>query len=292
MTFIEHSELILNSDGSVYHLHLKPTEIAKNIILVGDPGRVSMVSAFFDRIEVKRQNREMITHTGYYKNMHVSVLSTGMGTDNIDIVMNELDALVNIDLDKREEKSTHSTLNIIRIGTSGALQPGIAPNATVVSTHGVGLDGMLYFYRDLDRVMDLGMTDAFISQLNWPANLPRPYIVEGSAPLLNVLGDDFIKGITATAPGFYGSQGRRLRLDVSMPDLNEALASYQYENLKITNFEMETSALYGLGKMLGHNTLTLSNIVANRVDKTFSTDYQIFMKVLIEKVLHSMTFLK
>lgn len=292
MTFIEHSELILNSDGSVYHLHLKPTEIAKNIILVGDPGRVSMVSAFFDRIEVKRQNREMITHTGYYKNMHVSVLSTGMGTDNIDIVMNELDALVNIDLDKREEKSTHSTLNIIRIGTSGALQPGIAPNATVVSTHGVGLDGMLYFYRDLDRVMDHGMTDAFISQLNWPANLPRPYIVEGSAPLLNVLGDDFIKGITATAPGFYGSQGRRLRLDVSMPDLNEALASYLYGNLKITNFEMETSALYGLGKMLGHNTLTLTNIVANRVDKTFSTDYQIFMKVLIEKVLHSMTFLK
>ena len=292
MTFIEHSELILNSDGSVYHLHLKPTEIAKNIILVGDPGRVSMVSAFFDRIEVKRQNREMITHTGYYKNMHVSVLSTGMGTDNIDIVMNELDALVNIDLDKREEKSTHSTLNIIRIGTSGALQPGIAPNATVVSTHGVGLDGMLYFYRDLDRVMNHGMTDAFISQLSWPANLPRPYIVEGSAPLLKLLGNDFIKGITATAPGFYGSQGRRLRLDVSMPELNEALASYQYGNLKITNFEMETSALYGLGMMLGHNTLTLTNIVANRVDKTFSTDYQIFMKVLIEKVLHSMTFLK
>ncbi|MFA6949789.1 MAG: nucleoside phosphorylase [Lentimicrobiaceae bacterium] len=292
MTFIEHSELILNSDGSVYHLHLKPTEIAKNIILVGDPGRVSMVSAFFDRIEVKRQNREMITHTGYYKNMHVSVLSTGMGTDNIDIVMNELDALVNIDLDKREEKGTHSTLNIIRIGTSGALQPGIAPNATVVSTHGVGLDGMLYFYRDLDRVMNHGMTDAFISQLSWPANLPRPYIVEGSAPLLKLLGNDFIKGITATAPGFYGSQGRRLRLDVSMPELNEALASYQYGNLKITNFEMETSALYGLGMMLGHNTLTLTNIVANRVDKTFSTDYQIFMKVLIEKVLHSMTFLK
>jgi len=292
MTFIEHSELILNSDGSVYHLHLKPTEIAKNIILVGDPGRVSMVSAFFDRIEVKRQNREMITHTGYYKNMHVSVLSTGMGTDNIDIVMNELDALVNIDLDKREEKNTHSTLNIIRIGTSGALQPGIAPNATVVSTHGVGLDGMLYFYRDLDRVMNHGMTDAFISQLSWPANLPRPYIVEGSAPLLKLLGNDFIKGITATAPGFYGSQGRRLRLDVSMPELNEALASYQYGNLKITNFEMETSALYGLGMMLGHNTLTLTNIVANRVDKTFSTDYQIFMKVLIEKVLHSMTFLK
>lgn len=292
MTFIEHSELILNSDGSVYHLHLKPTEIAKNIILVGDPGRVSMVSAFFDRIEVKRQNREMITHTGYYKNMHVSVLSTGMGTDNIDIVMNELDALVNIDLDKREEKGTHSTLNIIRIGTSGALQPGITPNATVVSTHGVGLDGMLYFYRDLDRVMNHGMTDAFISQLNWPANLPRPYIVEGSALLLKVLGNDFIKGITATAPGFYGSQGRRLRLDVSMPELNEALASYQYGNLKITNFEMETSALYGLGMMLGHNTLTLTNIVANRVDKTFSTDYQIFMKVLIEKVLNSMTLLK
>lgn len=292
MTFIQHSELILNSDGSVYHLHLKPAEIATNIILVGDPGRVSMVSAFFDKIEVKRQNREMITHTGYYKNMHVTVLSTGMGTDNIDIVMNELDALVNIDLEKREVKSTHSTLNIIRIGTSGALQAGIAPNATIVSTHGVGLDGMLYYYRDLDRVMDHSMTDAFISQLNWPANLPRPYFVEGSAPLLKVLGNDFIKGITATAPGFYGSQGRKLRLDVSMPELNEALASYHFRNLKITNFEMETSALYGLGKLLGHHTLTLTNIVANRVDKTFSTDYQVFMKVLIEKVLDGMTFLE
>ncbi len=292
MAYLEESELILNTDGSVYHLNLQPGELARNIILVGDPGRVSMVSEHFDRIEVKRQNREIITHTGYYKNMHVSVLSTGMGTDNIDIVMNELDALFNIDLKERVVKNERTSLNIVRIGTSGGLQPGILPDSTIVSTHGVGLDGMLYYYRNLDKVMNHEMTEAFISQSKWPSILPKPYFVEGSSYLLQHLGEGFIKGITATAPGFYGPQGRQLRLRTYLPDLNNLLQLFEYHTKKIVNFEMETSALYGLGKMLGHNTLTLTNIVANRVDKTHSLKYKVFMEKLIINVLDRLSLLK
>jgi len=291
MAYLEDSELILNSNGSVYHLNLLPGELAPNIILVGDPGRVSMVSDHFERIEVKRQNREIITHTGYYKNMHVSVLSTGMGTDNIDIVMNELDALFNIDLQERQVKDARTSLNIIRIGTSGGLQPGIAPDSTIVSTHGAGLDGMLYYYRNLDKIMDHDMTEAFISQTRWPSVLPKPYFVEGNDHLLKSIGEGFIQGVTATAPGFYGPQGRQLRLKTYLPDLNELLQSFEYRNRRIINFEMETSALYGLGKMLGHNTLTLTNIVANRVDKTHSLNYRAVMEQLIEKVLDRLSAL-
>lgn len=289
MAILEPSELILNPDGSIYHLHLLPSEIAPNILLVGDPGRVKRVSSFFDRIEVERYNREIYTHTGYYKNKRVSVISTGMGTDNIDIVLNEIDALFNIDLLAREVKSTHTSLNIIRLGTSGALHSGIAPDSTVVSTHGLGLDGMLYYYRNLDRVMDHSMTELFISKLNWPSVLPKPYIVEGSTKLLEALGEGFIHGITATAPGFYGPQGRKLRLSTYLPDLNGMLASFEHKKLRIANFEMETSALYGLGKMMGHNTLTLTNIVANRVDKTHSLNYQEFMDKLIVTVLERLS---
>lgn len=285
MAFLEPSELILNPDGSVYHLHLLPSEIAPNIILVGDPGRVNRVSSFFDRIEVERYNREIYTHTGYYKGSRFSVISTGMGTDNIDIVLNEIDALFNIDLLAREVKSTHTSLNIIRLGTSGALQAGIEPDSTVVSTHGLGLDGMLYYYRNLDRVMDHAMTESFISKLNWPSILPKPYIVEANVKLLNALGDGFIHGITATAPGFYGPQGRKLRLNTYLPDLNGMLASFEFKKHRIINFEMETSALYGHGKMMGHNTLTLTNIVANRVDKTHSLHYKEYMDKLIVTVL-------
>jgi len=285
MAMIEASELILNNDGSVYHLRLLPHEIANTIILVGDPGRVAMVSSFFDKIEVKRQNREIFTHTGYYNGMHISVISTGMGTDNIDIVLNEIDALFNIDLAHREVKSVHTSLNLIRIGTSGALQPGIPPDATIASTHGLGLDGMLYYYRNLDRVMNQEMTDHFISKLKWPSVLPKPYIVEASSSLLERIGKGFLQGVTATAPGFYGPQGRKLRLSTYLPDINDMLASFEYKNHRITNFEMETSALYGLGRMMGHNTLTLTNIVANRVDKTHSDNYQFYMEKLIKTVL-------
>lgn len=288
MAILEHSELILNTDGSVYHLNLLPEELASSILLVGDPGRVALVSSFFDSITVKKSNREIIAHTGFYKGTHVTVLSTGMGTDNIDIVMNELDALVNIDLQNRVPKSTHTSLNIIRIGTSGGLQQGIAPDTTVVSSHGLGLDGMLYYYRNLDRVIDANMTDEFIARSSWPSVLPKPYIVKASEKLLEVFNDGYVSGITATAPGFYGPQGRKLRLETYLPDLNERLQSFSYKNLKITNFEMETSALYGLGKMLGHKTLTLTNVVANRVDMTHSVNYKPAMERLILSVLNSL----
>lgn len=289
MASLQNSELILNSNGSVYHLNLLPQELAHNIILVGDPGRVEMVSSHFDSVSIKRQNREIITHTGRYKGMDITVLSTGMGTDNIDIVLNELDALVNINLKSRELKPIRTSLNIIRIGTSGALHAGVAPDTTVVSTHGIGLDGMLYYYRNLDKVIDHKLTDKFISDLTWPSVLPKPYIVKASDRLLEMVGDKFLKGMTATAPGFYGPQGRKLRLETYLTDINGMLQGFAYDSKKVLNFEMETSALYGLGKMLGHNTLTVTNIVANRVDKTHSLNYRLYMDRLIVDVLDIMT---
>lgn len=288
MTNIGASELILNTDGSVYHLALKPEELAKDIILVGDPGRVSLVSSFFDHIEVEKHNREIYSHTGTYKGKRISVISTGMGTDNIDIVLNELDALVNIDLQQRTIKSTHTSLNIVRIGTSGALHSGIEPDTAIVSSHGVGLDGMLYYYRNLDRVMDHEMSEQFISETSWPSVLPRPYIVAANSKLMDVLGEGHTKGITATAPGFYGPQGRVLRLNTFLPDINALLASFCYKGLKITNFEMETSALYGLSKMMGHSACTVTNIVANRVDKTHSTKYKENMERLVVDILNKL----
>ncbi len=286
MNTIGASELILNPDGSVYHLALKPEELAKNIILVGDPGRVALVSSFFDNIEVKKQNREIISHTGTYKGMRVSVISTGMGTDNIDIVLNELDALVNLDLDKRTVKEKHTSLNLVRIGTSGALHSGIEPDTTIASSHGVGLDGMLYYYRNLDKVIDNEMTEKFISGTSWPSVLPRPYIVAADSKLLKALSNGNVSGMTATAPGFYGPQGRVLRLETFLPDINEMLASFNYKGMRITNFEMETSALYGLSKMMGHSACTVTNIVANRVDKTHSSMYKEAMSRLVQDVLN------
>lgn len=287
MALIESSELILNSDGSIYHLQLHPEELAQNIILVGDPGRVSMISAFFDTIEVKKHNRELISHTGMYKGTRISVVSTGMGTDNVDIVMNELDALVNVDLKRRERKDTTTSLNIVRVGTSGALQSGLQPDTTVISTHGVGLDGMLYYYEDANKVINQAMTDAFIREVNWPSIFPTPYIVEGSIKMLKNFAGDYVKGITATAPGFYGPQGRVIRLNTYLPDLNALLATFEYDNRKLLNFEMETSALYGLGKLMGHNTITLTNIVANRVDKTHSPSYKVHLERLVAHVLEA-----
>lgn len=282
---IAESELVLNNDGSIYHLKLHPEEIARDIIVVGDPGRVPAISAYFDRIEVQRQNREIVTHTGYIGSKRITVLSTGMGTDNIDIVMNELDALVNIDLKNRTILSNHISLNIIRLGTSGALQPYIPVDSTVISTYGIGIDGMLYYYSNLKDVYDREMTDAFIQQSNWDTNFPRPYAVAASEKLLNLFSAGHLTGITATAPGFYGPQGRKLRLGTTHPDLNEAISGFRYNGQRIVNFEMETSALYGLGKMLGHETLTICAIIANRVIKKYSSDYKITVKKLVEQVL-------
>ncbi len=285
MTKIKESELIISPDGSIYHLKLHPEDIAEDIIVVGDPGRVPEISAYFDKIEFKVMNRELCTHTGYYNGKRISVLSTGMGTDNIDIVINELDALVNIDLQKRELKKEHTSLNIIRLGTSGALQEDLPVDSFMMSEYGLGLDGMLHFYEKSKEVCDKDIANAFINHTNWSENLPKPYVVRGSDILMQKLGKGFSTGITATAPGFYGPQGRQLRLQLAYPDINEKIETFQYNGHRINNLEMETSALYGLGAMLGHQTLTICVLIANRVSKQFSTDYKKPVKKLVETIL-------
>jgi uridine phosphorylase len=284
-TQIAPSELILNPDGSIYHLKLKPEHIAQNIIVVGDPGRVELISAKFDNIENKIQNREFITHTGFYKGKRITVIATGIGTDNIDIVLNELDAAVNIDLEKRIVKEKHTQLNIVRIGTSGALQKDIPVDSFVASTYGLGFDGLLPFYKGLAAINEKELIDEFILQTNWNTEFNRPYMVKGSDELIQKIAFDFHQGITATANGFYGPQGRKLRLELQQKDLNELLNKFTYKNHRITNFEMETSALYGLGKLLGHKTCTVCAIVANRMAQQYSKDYKSAVDKLINIVL-------
>ncbi|MBK7182597.1 MAG: nucleoside phosphorylase [Bacteroidetes bacterium] len=286
---IPETELILNPNGSVYHLQLLPEHIAENIIIVGDQGRVSTVSNYFDTIDVKIQNREFVTHVGTYKGKKVMVLSSGIGTDNIDILINELDAAVNIDLKTRTIKAEKTKLNIVRIGTSGALQADIPVDNYVVSTYGLGFDGLLNYYQDLPKVNDNELSEAFIKQTNWNKNLPYPYAIKGSETLINKIGFDQIKGITATAPGFYGPQGRKLRLSPWVEDFNQQLTDFNHNGIRITNFEMETSALYGLGKLLGHETCTVCAIIANRVAKKYSKDYHPAVENLIQLVLERLT---
>lgn len=285
---IAESELILNPDGSVYHLHIRPEMLAGNIIVVGDQGRVETVSAHFDTIEHKVSNREFVTHTGTFKGKRFTVLSTGIGTDNIDIVLNELDALVNIDLDKRTIKEKKTSLRIVRIGTSGALQGDIPVDTYVASSHGMGLDGLLNYYAGLDLCDIPGIANAFMAHAGWTKGMPYPYVVKGSESLLNAIAHDQTKGITATAPGFYGPQGRQLRLAPALPDLNEKLGSFEFEGHRVTNFEMETSALYGLGNLLGHECATICAIIANRVARTYSKDYRKTVNELIRLVLERM----
>lgn len=282
---IKESELILNPDGSIYHLKLLPEDIADTVIVVGDPGRVETVSKHFEIIELKKSNREFHTHTGTYKGKRLTVLSTGIGTDNIDIVMNELDAIVNINLKTRTIKDKHTTLNIVRLGTSGALQPDIAVDSYVASTHGLGFDGLLNFYKYATEINDTELTQAFINQTGWGKNLPQPYIVKGSDKLIQQLAFDMTKGITATASGFYAPQGRVLRIPLAYPELNHKIETFNHKGNRISNFEMETSAIYGLGAILGHNTLTICDIIANRVSKTFSKDYKKSVENLIQTVL-------
>jgi uridine phosphorylase len=282
---IAESELIINPDGSIFHLHLLPEQLAENVIVVGDQGRVAAVSAHFDKIECEVQNREFSTHTGTFKGKRITVLSTGIGTDNIDIVLNELDALVNIDLKTRLIKTNRTSLNIVRIGTSGALQGDIPVDSFVFSSHGMGFDGLLNYYAGMDLCDVPGIATAFMKHAGWTANLPYPYTVKASEKLLQQLGHDQRQGITATAPGFYGPQGRQLRLAPALPDLNEKLTSFNYEGLQVTNFEMETSALYGLGQLLGHNTCTGCAIIANRVIRQYSKNYKKAVDELIRMVL-------
>ncbi|MFP4289191.1 MAG: nucleoside phosphorylase [Bacteroidales bacterium] len=283
--YFQESELILNPDGSVYHLHLKPEHIAENVIVVGDQSRVESISKYFDNIELKVQSREFVTHTGEYKNKRITVISTGIGTDNIDIVINELDAAVNIDLERRVLKEHHTSLNIIRLGTTGAMQPWLKTDTFIASVYGLGLDGLLNFYEHKDEITHPEISQAFIKHTGWNDHLPYPYVVKASESLLNQYAQELNKGITATAPGFYGPQGRRLRIPLAFPELNNKMESFNFEGNAITNFEMETSALYGLGLILGHNTLTICNIIANRVNGTYSKNYKKSVDEMIRYVL-------
>jgi len=269
---IQSSELILNPDGSVYHLSLKPEHIAKDIIFVGDQNRVEKITKFFDTIEFSKQKREFKTQTGTYKGKRITVMSTGIGPDNIDIVMNELDALVNINLETKMPKEKLTSLNIVRIGTSGSLQANIPCDSIVLSQYGLGLDNMLRSYL-IDEISEVAMENAFIKQTNWDLRKGRPYVIKGSAILENKLESATVfKGITGTAGGFYGPQGRVLRLDIQDPSLNEKMDKFEFEGIKMANLEMETGAIYGLGKLLGHECLSLNAIIANRATGTFSAD--------------------
>lgn len=287
---IGQSELILNNDGTIFHLHLKPENISDDIILVGDPARVDTISSFFETIEFSIQNREFKTVTGWYNKKRLTLLSTGIGTDNIDIVLNELDALVNIDLEKRKIKDQKKSLNIVRIGTSGGLQNDLPVNSFVVSQKAIGFDGMLNFYANRENFSDLPFEITFKQFTNWDKSLPTPYVVDASKKLLAKFeSDEFKRGVTISAPGFYGPQGRELRLPLAVPALNKKIEDFAFEGLKITNFEMECSAIYGLSKMLGHHALTVCLIIANRVSLTANENYRVEMKKLIQKVLDRLT---
>lgn len=269
---IQSSELILNPDGSVYHLNLLPEHIASDIIFVGDQNRVEKITQFFDSIEFSTQKREFKTQTGLFKGKRITVMSTGIGPDNIDIVINELDALVNIDLKTRKPKEKLTSLNIVRIGTSGSLQADIPVDSFVMSKFGLGLDNMLRSYL-IDEISELKMEDAFIKHTNWDLKKGRPYVIACSEKLEKLFESDKIfKGITGTAGGFYGPQGRVLRLSIQDESLNSKMDSFIFNGTSMTNLEMETAAIYGLGKLLGHNCLSLNAIIANRANGTFSED--------------------
>jgi uridine phosphorylase len=282
---IPSSELILNPNGSVYHINLKPEHIAQNIIFVGDQNRVEKITQHFDFLEFSTQKREFKTQTGIYRGKRITVMSTGIGPDNIDIVMNELDALVNIDLKTRSIQEQLTSLNIVRIGTSGSLQPDIPVDSFVMSTHGLGLDNMLRSYL-IDAVSEKDIEEAFIAQTDWDMQKGRPYVIKGSERLMKQFeGPEIYKGYTGTAGGFYGPQGRILRLEIQDPELNAKMDRFNHNGIRMTNLEMETGAIYGLGKLLGHECLSLNAIIANRANGTFSEDPYRAVDALIEYAL-------
>lgn len=285
MSRIAESELIINPRGAIYHLDLRPDEIAGTVITVGDPDRVNEVSKHFDSIEVKRQHREFISHTGYVGNKRLTVLSSGIGPDNIDIVLNEVDALVNIDFETREIKKELRAVNIVRIGTSGSLQTDIPVDSYVASTHGLGVDNLLNFYRHEHNDEEQQLLQSFVTHTQIQSQTGIPYISSGAASLIKHFVKDFHQGITVTCPGFYGPQGRILRLGIRNPELINRLSDFRFGQHRITNFEMETSAIYGLGRLLGHNCLAVNAIVANRVKKEFSKDGKAAVEKLIQKFL-------
>ena len=282
---LEESELVVNEDGSIFHLHLLPHQIADIVLIVGDQGRVKQISQHFSEIEHVVENREFVTHTGIYKGKRISALSTGIGADNIDIVLNELDALVNIDLNTRKIKETKKVLTIIRIGTSGALQPDIPVDSYVVSEYGLGFDGLAGFYNNLSESDELEIEKAFFSQVNWSIATVKPYVAKGDETLIQLLSENARTGITVTGNGFYGPQGRVLRVKTKQENLNEQMTQFNFNELKIMNFEMETSALYSLGGMMGHKTATICAIIANRHLKQYSENYKKTVDEMIVYVL-------
>lgn len=289
MQQIAESELIINSRGAVYHLDTRPEEIANTIITVGDPDRVREVSKHFDRFEFKNQHREFIMHTGYVGNKRLSVISSGIGPDNIDIVLNELDALVNIDFETRLIKPELTVLNIIRMGTCGSLQASVPVDSFVASTHGLGVDNLLNFYRLEHNNEEKELLQAFITQTQLHQRTGQPYISGAAASLIKHFVKDFQQGITVTCPGFYGPQGRVLRLGLNNPQLIGRLTQFHFGKHRIANFEMETSAIYGLGKLLGHHCLSLNAVVANRVVKEFSKDGNAAVQKLIKLALEKLS---
>lgn len=285
MPTIKDSELVLAPNGSLYHINMTGDNLADNIFLVGDPGRVNIFKDIFDTIEFESSNREIHALTGQYKNRRFTALSTGMGCDNIDIVVTELDAAANIDLKSRKVRDDHRTLNMIRIGTSGSLHSDIPCGSLVASAYAIGLDGLLNYYTHNESDFDEPMTRAFLQHMNFPPTVARPYCVKGSEVLLKKVADITKTGITATAPGFYAPQGRHIRIAPSIPDLNERLSTFEWDGLKVTNLEMETSAIYGLSKLMGHHALTVCLIIANRADGTFLNDYHDQMRDTIVKIM-------
>ena len=285
MSSIAASELIINNRGAIYHVNCRPEEIATTIITVGDPDRVKEVSKYFDSIEFKNQHREFVTHTGYIGKKRLSVTSTGIGPDNIDIVMNELDALVNIDLETRTIKDKLTSLNIIRVGTCGSLQEEIPVDSFVASTHGLGLDNLMNFYQHTSNEEEKQLLHSFNTHTQLHQGITSPYITGAGVSLLKEFVNGFHQGITVTCPGFYGPQGRVLRMGLTQPQLIDRLTTFSFGQHRISNFEMETSAIYGMGKVLGHHCLSLSAIVANRITKQFSSDGGAAVENLIKKTL-------
>lgn len=280
------SELIVNADGSIFHLHVKPEQLADKVLLVGDPGRVANVAKHFESVECEIANREFKTITGSYKGKRITVISTGIGTDNIDIVVNELDALANINLTTRHEHPEFRQLTIVRIGTSGGMQPDLPLGCFLISEKSIGFDGMLNFYEGRDAVSDLEFEASMKEQLNWNPQLAAPYVVDADPGLVEQIGkDDMIRGVTISANGFYGPQGRVLRIGLADPQLNDKIEAFRFKHYKITNYEMEGSAIAGLSKMMGHKAMTVCCVIANRRVEAANTNYQPYIEELIVKVL-------
>jgi|SRR5574344_280885 uridine phosphorylase len=284
--YFAESELLINEDGSIFHLHLRPEQLADKIILVGDPGRVSLVASHFDSQECEVSSREFHTITGIYKGKRLTVLSTGIGCDNIDIVLNEIDALANIDFKTREEKDTLKSLTLVRVGTCGGLQENTPTGTYIASVKSIGFDGLLNFYAGRNEVCDLPLEAAFKKHMNWNPLLCAPYVIDANAELIDrIAGDDMVRGITIACGGFFGPQGRELRIPLADPTQNEKVESFEYNGLRITNFEMESSALAGLARLLGHKAMTCCMVIANRRAKKAETAYKNDIDGLIGRVL-------